>query len=56
MDPIPLPPKAGMPLQINTYDDVDVPRFDPSVHLQLESPEYVVLFPDFEKAKSCPKV
>jgi len=43
---IPLP--YEFPIPIRTYDDVDEPRFDPSVHLNLETPESVVLLPDFE--------
>lgn len=52
--PIPLAPKKGMPLPINTYDDVDEPRFDPSIHLDLDYPDYVRIFPDFKKADRTP--
>ena len=27
MDPLPLPPTKGLPFKINTYDDVDEPRY-----------------------------
>ena len=31
-------------------------RFDPKVHLDLEEPEYVRVFPDFQPLKKCPKI
>lgn len=54
MDPLPLPPTKGLPFKINTYDDVDEPRFDASMHLNLDLPEYVRVFPDFKAMKKTP--
>ena len=42
--------------QVNTYDDVDEPRFDPKVHLDLQHPEYIRLLADFERTKKYPVV
>lgn len=53
-DPIPLPPQTKLPFKLNTYDDVDEPRFDPKVHLKLDMPEYVRCFPDFVSMKKTP--
>ncbi len=51
--PIPLPPKDGLAyVKINTYEDVDEPKFDPDVHLDLKKPEFVTLFPDFVKVSA----
>ena len=36
---LPLPHEEGFPFQINSYDDVDEPIFNPEIHLQLEMPE-----------------
>jgi len=54
MDPLPLPPQAKLPFRINTYDDVDEPIFDASIHLNLELPDYVKVFPDFKEMKKTP--
>jgi len=43
--------KKGLPYAYKTYQDVDEPIFDPSIHLELEVPEYVSLFPDFSLGK-----
>ena len=43
-------------MKVNTYDDVDEPRFDPRLHLDLQHPEYIRLLTDFEKTKKYPKV
>jgi hypothetical protein len=56
MPTIPLPDPEGMPLMINTYDDVDEPRFNPKIHLDLREPEYIRVLPYFKKAKTCPTV
>ena len=32
------------------------PKFDPSVHLNLSKPNYVVTFPNMEKVKKAPAV
>jgi len=46
---MPLPEsKKGMPYKFKTYQDVDEPLFDPTLHLDLEDPEYVVTLPDFK--------
>ena len=42
--------------KVNTYDEVDEPRFDPRLHLDLQHPEYIRLLTDFEKTKKYPKV
>jgi len=52
--PLPLPPKTKLPFKINTYDDVDEPRFDPDIHLNLEMPDFVKVFPDFTNMKKTP--
>jgi hypothetical protein len=54
MSPLPLPPQSKLPFKINTYDDVDEPRFDAKLHLNLELPEYVRVFPDFAAMKRTP--
>ena len=52
---LPLPPSQGMPHKINTYRDVDEPKFDPKIHLNLERPNYIRLLPDFVKTEEpCP--
>ena len=53
---LPLPHEEGFPFQINSYDDVDEPIFNPEIHLQLEMPEYVRVLPDFEKMKATPVI
>ncbi len=55
-EPIPLPSSKGLPLKLNTYDDVDEPVFDPKVHLNLQHPEYIRLLDDFEKTNAYPVV
>jgi len=54
MEPLPLPPTKGLPFKINTYDDVDEPRFDASMHLNLDMPDHVRVFPDFKAMKKTP--
>jgi hypothetical protein len=45
---VPLPPRDGMPLSINDYTDIkDEVKFDPEIHLDLKTPEFVSKFPDF---------
>ncbi len=53
---LPLPPSEGLSVKINTYDDVPEPKFDPKIHLNLKKPEYIRLFPNFEKAEKTPRV
>ena len=53
---LPLPPAQGLPHKINTYEDVDEPRFDPKIHLTLGRPQYLRLLPGFDKADKCPLV
>ena len=49
-DPLPLPPKDGLTsVKLNTYEDVDEPRFDPEIHLNLQKPKFVRLMPDYRK-------
>ena len=49
-DPLPLPPKEGLStIKLNTYEDVDEPKFDPKIHLNLQKPKFVRLMPDYEK-------
>jgi hypothetical protein len=52
--PLPLPPQHKCPVRINTYDDVDEPRWDPEIHLNLQMPEFVKVFPDFTNMKKTP--
>lgn len=55
-DPLPLPPESeDLPVKINTYEDVDEPKFDPDVHLDLQEPKFVKLLPDFRVADETPK-
>jgi len=49
-----MPPQEKCPFKINTYDDVDEPRFDPDIHLNLQMPEFVKVFPDFTNMKKTP--
>jgi len=49
---MPLPDsKKDLPYKYNEYSDVDEPRFDPKVHLNIESPEYVTLLPEYKRVK-----
>merc|ERR1719167_1000039 len=43
--------KEGLPYKFNYYDDIDEPKFDPELHLAMESPEYVTLLPDYKKTE-----
>ena len=52
---LPLPPSDGFPIPVCLMMD-DEPKFEPSVHLNLSMPEYVVTFPDMMKVKSAPPV
>ena len=54
MEVLPLPPKEGLPFDLNTYDDVDEPLFDPKLHLDLGMPDYIKCFPDFKPMKTSP--
>ena len=51
---LPLPPSNGLPFKINNYQDVDEPRFDPEIHLNLEMPEFVRIFPNFDSVDRTP--
>ena len=55
MEVLPLPPKEGLPFDVNTYDDVDEPLFDPKLHLDLGMPDYIKCFPDFKPMKTTPQ-
>jgi len=49
-DNIPLPDsKQGLPYVYKTYEDVDEPIFDPSIHLDLKMPDFVKTLPDYKK-------
>ena len=54
MEILPLPPIEDLPFQLNTYEDVEEPKFDPKVHLNLEMPEYIKCFPDFKSTTQTP--
>jgi hypothetical protein len=41
-------------VRINTYEDVDEPRWDPEIHLNLQMLEFVKVFPDFTNMKKTP--
>jgi len=48
---LPLPDcKKGLPYTYKTYEDVDEPTFDPSIHLDLQMPEFVTTFPNYKKS------
>jgi len=49
-----LPPQNKLPVRINTYEDVDEPRWDPEIHLNLQMPDFVKVFPDFTNMKKTP--
>jgi len=55
MEVLPLPPKEDLPFDLNTYDDVDEPLFDPKIHLDLGMPDYIKCFPDFKPMKTTPQ-
>jgi len=51
-DNIPLPDnKDNLPYVYKTYEDVDEPIFDPSIHLDLKMPESVKTLPDYKQAR-----
>lgn len=41
--------KKGLPYPYRTYEDVEEPVFDPSIHLDMELPEHVTLLPGFTR-------
>jgi len=43
--------KTGHPYKFNDYSDVDEPKFEPHIHLNIEAPDYVTLLPDYRRAK-----
>jgi len=48
---IPLPDlKENLPYIYKTYQDVDEPKFSPSLHLDLQMPDSVKTLPDYRKA------
>ncbi len=50
-----LPPSEGLPVKINTYEDVpEEPKFDPKLHLDLQRPRFIRVFPDFERRENLP--
>ena len=50
-DNIPLPDsKENLPYAYKTYEDVDEPIFDPSIHLDLQMPDQVKTLPDYKQA------
>ena len=53
---LPLPPTDGLSVKINGYDDVQEPKFDPKVHLDLKKPKFIRVFPEFEKTDRSPRV
>ena len=52
---LPLPPAQGFPHPVCLSDPTE-PLFDPSIHLALSLPEYVVTFPHMQKVKRAPPV
>lgn len=57
MDMLPMPPEENFPFYpLNTYDDVDEPRWDPEIHLYTTEPEFYVRLDNWEKVKSIPSV
>jgi len=52
---LPLPPAEGFPHPVCLTHPSE-PKFDPSVHLNLSQPQYVVTFPHMEKVKKAPAV
>ena len=50
-DNIPVPDsKENLPYAYKTYEDVDEPIFDPSIHLDLDMPEHVKTLPHYKQA------
>jgi len=50
---IPVPDnKKGLPYVWKSYDDVNEPLFDPSIHLDLQMPDYVKTLPDYRQARN----
>ena len=50
-DNIPLPDsKENLPYAYKTYEDVDEPIFDPSIHLDLQMPDSVKTLPHYQQA------
>ena len=48
--------KEDLPMDIRHYDDVpEEPRFDPSVHLDLQMPRFIRLLPCFDKSFKLPE-
>jgi len=52
---LPLPLSEGFPHPVHLTNDEE-PKFDPKIHLNLSSPEYVVTFPNMEKVGKAPAV
>lgn len=52
---LPLPPPDAFPHPVRLTDPEE-PKFDPSVHLNLSSPDYVVTFPSMLKVRRAPPV
>ena len=52
---LPLPPAEGFPHPVCLLEPTE-PRFDPSLHLNLSMPDYVVTFPHMKKVKHAPPV
>merc|ERR1719419_868485 len=49
---IPVPDnKKGLPYVWKSYEDVDEPLFDPSIHLDLQMPDHVKTLPDYRQAR-----
>ena len=52
---LPLPLSEGFPHPVHLTNDEE-PKFNPKIHLNLSSPEYVVIFPNMEKVGKAPAV
>jgi len=45
--------KKGLPYRFNEYSEVpDEPKFNPAVHLVMDTPQYVTRLPDYKRVKS----
>jgi len=52
---LPLPSAEGFPHPVRVADPEE-PKFDPNIHLNLSSPDYVVTFPSMLKVRRAPAV
>jgi len=51
MEVLPHPPADGFAYPLNDYEDVDEPRWNPDIHLNITDPDYVVKLDTWEQVK-----